>query len=109
MKKAVVKDLIRASKKTPKYESRAAIQQKNHVSQIVNRVAAGLSGFSNGDEQEIVNAARATQKIVDEYYQPEEIPSMDAITEMMGWDNPRCKYAVVGAVALLVGLFLYCR
>jgi hypothetical protein len=99
-----VRGIIRDSKKTQEYESRDSIRRKNRVNQIVWKVASDLAGV----EDDLVNKAEI-EKVVDKYYQPDEMPSADAITEMMGWDNPKCKWVVVGAAAVLVGLFFYCR
>lgn len=99
-----VRGIIRDSKKTLPYESRDSIRRKNEVNQIVWKVASNLAGV----EDDLVNKAEI-EEIVDKYYQPEEMPGADAITEMMGWDSPKCRWMVAGAAAVLVGLYFYCR
>lgn len=104
MRQNKVRDAMRNSKNALPYESRASIRRKNRVNQIVTQVASGLAGA----EDDLTNRAEV-EAIIDKYYQPEEMPGADAITEMMGWDNPKCKWIVAGAATLLIGLFFYCR
>ena len=96
---------MRNSKKTTTYESRNSIARKNKVNQMVSRVVAGLGDAT----EDLVNRAEI-DSLVDKYYQPEEYPSADALTEMMGWESPTYKTAAIGtAVLLLAGLYFYCR
>jgi len=102
MRRNRVRDIIRDSKKTQPYESRNSIRRKNRVNQIVAQIV-GLAGA----EDDLTNRA-AVEEIIDKYYQPEELPSADTITELLGgWENPK-KVIVMGAVAVLVvSLCLY--
>lgn len=99
---------MRNSKKTTTYESRNSIARKNKVNQMVSRVVAGLGGYGDATE-DLVNSAEI-DNLVDKYYQPEEYPAADALTEMMGWESPKYKTAAIGtAILLLAGLYFYCR
>jgi len=102
MRRNRARDIMRDSKRTQPYESRNSIRRKNRVNQIVAQIV-GLAGA----DDDLTNRA-AVEEIIDKYYQPEELPSADNITEMMGgWENPK-KLIGMGVVALLlVSLYLY--
>jgi len=107
MKRNWLKEIVRDSRKSAPYESRRSISRRNKVNQIVGRVASGLAGDeSNLDD--LMNKA-AIDELVDRYYQPEEFPTADAMTEMGTWDSPRGKIVIAASLLLLGGLFLYCR
>lgn len=96
-----MRDAMRASRNTKPYESRASIRRKNAVNQRVNQFVSGLGQIDDQFDDSV-----ATQKIIDEYYQPEEMPSSDALTEMMGWEESKIKYIVAGLGVIAITVFL---
>lgn len=99
--KRKLREIAKDSKKTAPYQSRADVRRQNDVNQIVARVAQGLGDASISMRETDID------RLIDEYYQPEEIPNPDALTEMLGDADVAQKVPVITGAALVIIIALY--